>query len=131
MWKSGHSKGFAMGHITGIDHVQLAMPIGGEDTARAFFTGVLGLPEIVKPPVLAVRGGAWFACGALQLHLGADGAFQAARKAHPALVVAGFPAYVAELEAKGVPVQPDETVHGRQRATIFDPFGNRIELIAA
>ena len=120
-----------MGHITGIDHVQLAMPIGAEDRARAFFTGVLGLPEIVKPPALAVRGGAWFACGPLQLHLGADGAFLPAKKAHPALVVAGLPEFVAQLEAKGVTVQDDETVYGRQRATIFDPFGNRIELIAA
>ena len=29
--------------ITGIDHVQLAMPVGGEDAARGFYAGVLGI----------------------------------------------------------------------------------------
>jgi catechol 2,3-dioxygenase-like lactoylglutathione lyase family enzyme len=52
-----------MSKFAGIDHVQLAMPVGAEDQARAFYTGVLGLAEIPKPPVLAVRGGCWFACG--------------------------------------------------------------------
>ena len=43
-----------------IDHVLLAMPAGAEDKARAFYTGVLQLDEMVKPPGLALRGGAWF-----------------------------------------------------------------------
>ncbi len=120
-----------MGHITGIDHVQLAMPVGAEDMARAFYSGVLGLAEIDKPAVLAVRGGAWFQCGPVQLHLGADAAFQAARKAHPALLVEGFDSFVAELARKGVEIKSEDTVGGRLRATIHDPFGNRVELIAA
>ncbi len=120
-----------MGHITGVDHVQLAMPQGAEQFAREFYADVLGLPEIPKPSVLAVRGGAWFQCGALQLHLGADPDFQAARKAHPALVVQGFESFIAMLEERGVKVTPEETVGGRLRANIADPFGNRIELIAA
>lgn len=120
-----------MGHITGIDHVQLAMPAGAEDLARQFYTGVLGLPEVAKPAVLAVRGGVWFQCGPAQLHLGADPLFQPAKKAHPALVVADFAAFAALLGARGVALQPEETVGGRQRAKLFDPFGNRIELIAA
>jgi len=40
-----------------IDHVQLAMPIGAEDTARGFYSGVLGMAEIPKPSELAKRGG--------------------------------------------------------------------------
>jgi hypothetical protein len=120
-----------MAHITGIDHVQIAMPIGAEEIARGFYSGVLGLPEIPKPAVLAVRGGAWFQCGALQLHLGADQDFQAAKKAHPALVVDDFPAYAQLLAGRGVALKPEDVVAGRQRATLFDPFGNRIELIAA
>jgi len=32
--------------ITGIDHVQLAMPAGREAEARAFYGGLLGLPEL-------------------------------------------------------------------------------------
>ena len=33
--------------IVGIDHVQLAMPPGGEDVARRFYVGVLGFVEVV------------------------------------------------------------------------------------
>ena len=116
--------------ITGLDHVQIAMPVGGEDAARRFYAGVLQLPEIDKPAVLAVRGGVWFQCGAVQLHLGADAAFSAAKKAHPALAVGDWPALMARLASHGVEAQPQETVNGRARANIFDPFGNRVELIA-
>jgi hypothetical protein len=107
------------------------MPVGAEAIARTFYSGVLELPEIPKPASLAVRGGAWFQCGSLQLHLGADPDFQAAKKAHPALVVADFPAFCTLLGERGVAITPEETVGGRLRATIFDPFGNRLELIAA
>ncbi|SHH43409.1 VOC family protein [Massilia sp. CF038] len=120
-----------LARITGVDHVQLAMPVGAEAQARAFYSGVLGLPEIPKPAVLAVRGGAWFQCGTLQLHLGADSNFQAAKKAHPALVVSDFAAFAAMLAGHGVALTPEETVGGRLRGNLFDPFGNRIELIAA
>lgn len=119
-----------MPHINGIDHVQIAMPVGAEDAARAFYTGVLGLPEIPKPADLFARsGGVWFAAGALQLHLGGEAGFVPAKKAHPALTVDGFEAYLAHLGARGVAVNPDLMVAGRQRAALFDPFGNRIELI--
>jgi catechol 2,3-dioxygenase-like lactoylglutathione lyase family enzyme len=72
--------------ILAIDHVQLAMPTGEEAQARAFYAGVLGLSEI-PPPTLAVRGGAWFGNGAVQVHLGVEADFRPARKAHPALLV--------------------------------------------
>ena len=120
-----------MAFITGFDHVQLAMPVGAESIARQFYSGVLGMAEIPKPEVLAVRGGVWFACGTAELHLGADPEFQAARKAHPALVVPDFAAFAAHLDSHGIALKQDETVGGRQRGTLADPFGNRVELIAA
>ncbi|WP_426105809.1 VOC family protein [Massilia sp. TSP1-1-2] len=120
-----------MAFITGIDHVQLAMPVGAEDIARRFYSGVLGLAEIPKPALLAVRGGVWFACGSAQLHLGADPHFQAARKAHPALLVADFDAFAEHLASHGAQLKPEEEVSGRRRATLADPFGNRLELICA
>jgi hypothetical protein len=43
-----------------IEHVQLAMPAGGEMLARGFYGGILGIPETPKPPNLAKRGGCWF-----------------------------------------------------------------------
>ena len=120
-----------MAFITGIDHVQVAMPVGAEDIARRFYSGVLGLAEIPKPAVLAVRGGVWFQCGAAQLHLGADPQFQAAKKAHPALIVHDFSAFAAHLAGLGVALKREDEVGGRPRASIADPFGNRVELIAA
>jgi len=120
-----------MTYITGIDHVQLAMPVGAEELARAFYGGVLGLEEVAKPQLLAVRGGVWFLCGGAQLHLGADPDFKAAKKAHPALLVHDFGALAQSLQAKGIAVTPAEMVGGRERATVSDPFGNRVELIQA
>ena len=71
--------------IVGIDHVQLAMPRGGEDRARAFYAGVLGMAEVPKPEHLAASGGCWFEGGGAHVHLGSDDDFRAAKKAHPAL----------------------------------------------
>jgi catechol 2,3-dioxygenase-like lactoylglutathione lyase family enzyme len=56
--------------IVGVDHVQLAMPAGGEDAARRFYGAVLGLEEVPKPAALTGRGGAWFQSGGVRLHLG-------------------------------------------------------------
>jgi catechol 2,3-dioxygenase-like lactoylglutathione lyase family enzyme len=74
-------------NIYAIDHVQLAMPAGEEEKARAFYAGVLGIPEVAKPPHLARRGGVWFQQGDLKIHLGVEENFRPAKKAHPALLV--------------------------------------------
>ena len=115
--------------IVGIDHVQLAMPAGGEDVARAFYVGLLGLVEVPKPPNLAARGGCWFELGTTKVHLGVDADFRPARKAHPALLVDGLGELVATLVAAGVRVVDDEPLEGYERAYADDPFGNRIELL--
>ena len=112
-----------------IDHVQLAMPAGGEERARAFYAGLLGIPEQPKPAHLARRGGCWFERGELKLHLGVEADFRAARKAHPALLVDDLPALVAGLRAAGVAVGDDEPLPGYRRVYVDDPFGNRIELL--
>jgi catechol 2,3-dioxygenase-like lactoylglutathione lyase family enzyme len=120
-----------MPHISGIDHVQVAIPAGMDEQARAFYGGLLGLVETPKPQPLAASGGLWFLTGATQLHIGGEAPFVAARKAHPAFLVEDFSAYCALLESHGVKVTVEETVYGRRRAGISDPFGNRIELIEA
>jgi catechol 2,3-dioxygenase-like lactoylglutathione lyase family enzyme len=123
------SQGREFEGIEGIDHVQLAMPPGQEERARAFYTGVLGIPEIPKPPELATRGGAWFERGALRLHLGVEADFRAAKKAHPGLRVRDLSALVARCRAAGYPVQEAEPREGSRQAFVEDPFGNRIELV--
>ena len=113
-----------------IDHVQLAIPAGGEDQARAFYRDLLGMVELIKPEQLAKRGGCWFASGTVQIHLGIEEAFQPARKAHPAFRCHDYEALINSLQQNGVNVVPDATIPGTTRCYIHDPFGNRIELIA-
>ena len=111
-----------------IDHVQLAMPAGGEAAAEAFYRGVLGLPCVPKPPLLAVRGGCWFESTAVHVHLGVEDPFVPARKAHPAFVLEDLRAFVA---AHGLDVRWSDEVPGTVRCHLDDPFGNRLELIDA
>lgn len=118
-----------MTRVLQLDHVQLAMPAGREDEARAFYEDALGIPEKAKPPQLAARGGCWFESGALKIHLGVDKAFVPARKAHPALVVEGLQALVARLNQAGYRITEDQPLEGCERRFVDDPFGNRIELI--
>lgn len=118
-------------HFLAIAHVQLAMPVGQEEAARAFYAGVLGMTELLKPPKLAVRGGLWFASGDVQLHLGVEKEFRPAKKAHPALRCAEYDELVTRLRAANFEVTPDEEIPGVRRCHIHDCFGNRLELIAA
>ena len=114
--------------ITGIDHVQLAMPRGREDAARAFYAGLLGMSEVPKPAVLAARGGCWFSSGAAVLHLGVEEPFAPARKAHPALLVDELDFLFDALTASGYPcVRSDGEIAGVRRFHSNDPFGNRLE----
>jgi len=115
--------------LTAIDHVQLAMPEGGEARARQFYGEILGLPEKGKPPALAARGGVWFKASGLKIHLGVEKDFRPARKAHPALLVEDLPALARRLSAAGCPVIDDEPLTGYRRLYTEDPFGNRIELL--
>ncbi len=112
-----------------LDHVQIAMPAGREDEARAFYRDGLGIPETAKPPHLAARGGCWFERGDLKIHLGVDEPFVPARKAHPALVVEDLPGLVRSLRDSGYRVVEDQPLDGYDRCYVDDPFGNRIELM--
>jgi len=115
--------------ITQIDHVQLAMPAGQEDQARAFYEGLLGLAWVAKPEHLARRGGCWFGDGAARVHLGVEQDYRPARKAHPALLVDDLNALTGRLSAAGVAISTDEPLDGYDRVYVDDPFGNRIELM--
>lgn len=115
--------------VVGIEHVQLAMPPGMEQNARDFYQGLLGIPEVPKPPELAKRGGVWFQRGTLKVHLGVEADFRPAKKAHPALLVTDLEGLVARLKAHKVHVIDDDLLEGYFRVYIADPFGNRIELI--
>jgi catechol 2,3-dioxygenase-like lactoylglutathione lyase family enzyme len=112
-----------------IDHILIAMPAGREQEARAFYHGILGLNEKVKPSQLAARGGCWFESGGLEVHLGVEKNFIPARKAHPAFIVDDLAGIVAKATQAGLRVTADEPIEGYDRRHVDDPFGNRIELI--
>jgi catechol 2,3-dioxygenase-like lactoylglutathione lyase family enzyme len=114
--------------ILGIDHVQVAVPRGSEAEARAFYGDLLGLEELPRPTTLPDRYGCWFRAGTQELHIGFDEPFHPARKAHPSFVVDDLAALVARLRALGTEATPDASIPGVERAFVYDPFGNRLEL---
>ena len=117
--------------VSSIVHVQVAIPGGGEDEARAFYGGLLGLAEVPKPPELAKRGGCWFelpegTCG--QLHLGVDPDFRPARKGHVAFLAADIAGLAESARSQGYEVVQDQA-DGIEQVYICDPFGNRLEFM--
>ena len=113
-----------------IDHIQLAMPAGCEDEARAFFVGILGMVEEQKPPALRSRGGCWFRKGRCSVHLGVEDDFRPQRKAHPAFAVHDLDGLARALVRAGHDVIWDQAIPDVRRFYTSDPFGNRLELLA-
>lgn len=112
----------------GLHHVQIACPAGSEDQLRAFYGELLGLPEIPKPPKLAVRGGCWFQVGAQELHCGVEERFAPARKAHPCILVDDLETVAVAVRAAGYPVTYDDAIPGVHRFHTQDPVANRLEI---
>ena len=115
--------------VTGIHHVQLAMPLGGEAAARSFYSDLLGIPEVPKPVELARRGGVWFETATIRIHLGVEQDFRPARKAHPGLLVADLRMLAEQLTNAGYNVTDGEPMQGYEHLYVNDPFGNRLELL--
>jgi catechol 2,3-dioxygenase-like lactoylglutathione lyase family enzyme len=115
--------------LTGIDHIQLAIPHGGEAQARNFYGSILGLREVSKPEPLAPRGGCWFVGPGINVHLGVADGFQPASKAHPAFRVRDLAGLRDRLSASGVAGIDDASLPAMRRFYAADPFGNRLEFI--
>ena len=115
--------------LQAIDHVQIAMPVSGEDQARRYYGALLGLAEVPKPPKLAMRGGCWFESGSIRIHLGVEKDFRPAKKAHVALTVHGGQDLRLKLQNAGFPVKDDDEIDGIVRFFSEDSFGNKIEFI--
>ena len=113
--------------VVSLEHVQLDIPPGGEEIARAFYADVLGLSEMSKPASLNPHG-AWFRVGSGELHLSIASGARPALKGHVAIRVRGLDALAAGCEAAGHAVEHDRRYPGRSRFYVRDPFGNRIEL---
>lgn len=116
--------------IRRINHVQITVPPGAEDSARDFYCGVLGLREIAKPESLAGRGGFWLEIGDQQIHVGAEDGFdRMTTKGHIAYEVEDISTWRARLTQHGALIGESVPIPGYQRFETRDPFGNRIEFI--
>lgn len=115
--------------LEAIDHVQVAIPKGGEGAARTFYAVLLGLEEQVKPANLAARGGCWFESARVKVHCGVDEPFRPARKAHAAFRVDDVADLAQRARDAGYEVTQDESLPGHERVYIADPFGNRLEFL--
>jgi len=113
-----------------LDHIQLAIPPGGEDRAREFFADLLGMKEVEKPYPLSERGGVWFQLGGAIIHMGVEADFRPQKKAHPAFLMADLDELAQLLQKAGYDVIWDDALPNRQRFYSADPFGNRIEFMA-
>lgn len=121
-----------MEEYLGFDHVQVCCPVGGEEEARAFYGGVLGLQEVPKPSQLAGRGGCWFRVGGQGLHVGVLEPFVPSTKAHPAIRVrdvATLEGIVLRVEAAGHEADWADVPIAEARCKVTDPFGNLVELL--
>lgn len=115
--------------FTRLHHVQVSIPAGAEEKCRAFWSGVLGMAELEKPPVLAARGGCWFRGGGLEVHCGVERDFSPARKAHPGILVTSIEDLATRLEACGHEVVWDTEFPGYVRFHAQDAVGNRLEFL--
>ncbi len=111
-----------------LNHVQVCIPRGAEDRARAFYADVLGLKEIEKPEALKPSGGIWFEIADIQLHVGIEDEVTASKR-HPAFEVEDIDGVRKYLEEHGVRTRDEPALPSIARFSFFDPFGNRVELM--
>ena len=116
--------------ILGVHHVQITVPKGAEDQAKAFYCGVLGLPEVEKPNSLRGRGGFWIKVGDRDVHIGTEDGFdRRTTKAHVAYEVTDVATWREKMKAAGIEPLDSVPIEGFDRFEARDPFGNRIEFI--
>jgi uncharacterized protein YhfF/catechol 2,3-dioxygenase-like lactoylglutathione lyase family enzyme len=112
-----------------LDHMQICIPIGMEEKARNFYSELLGLQEIEKPDALKPNGGMWYEIADIQLHIGTEEMANHKSKRHPAFEVENLEEVIHYLKSHNIEIREDIPIPNFKRVSIFDPFGNRIELL--
>jgi catechol 2,3-dioxygenase-like lactoylglutathione lyase family enzyme len=111
-----------------LQHVSVAIPLDGADSARAFYGGLLGLEERDVVPKLDPASFIWFRVGGdLELHLMLN-EDPPPERAHFCLVVDELEGLRAQIEAAGFATRDATELVGRPRFFCHDPFGNLVEL---
>ena len=111
-----------------LSHVNITMPTGGEEMAREFYSGLLGLREIPKPASMRSRGGVWFDAGGIDVHVSAEEVRTGPDTyRHFGFDCENIDALRVKLTAAGVATEDGRPAPWR-RFFVRDPFGNRIEI---
>lgn len=113
-------------HVTQIDHCSVI--IADVERSRRFYRDVLQLKEIHKPRTFDFVV-VWFDLGNTQLHLLLKERPDTLSPRHFALRVTDCAAARAYFQGLGIPTQETTPIPGADRFFIFDPDGNRIEII--
>ncbi len=114
-------------HATGIDHVSVL--VTDVSRSRAFYAGVLGLREIPKPKSFDFVA-LWFDLGGGQtLHLLKKPQPDTRSPRHFALGVPDARAAREHFARHGVPTEETTVIAGCDRFFVYDPDGNRVEVI--
>jgi catechol 2,3-dioxygenase-like lactoylglutathione lyase family enzyme len=108
------------------DHFQIVVPLERLEEARAFYTDIIGLQAIERPPFKSK--GYWFNIADIQLHLSTEEAMPRTSR-HNAFEIADIAAARRHLQNHGVEFLEEPIIPGRERFSFIDPFGNRIELL--
>src|SRR5450432_3624517 len=111
-----------------LDHIQICIPTGKKNEARAFYTDIIGLEEIPKPAGLIANGGLWYQAGEIQFHLGTENEINKSKR-HPAFEVVDLASARQLHETHSVKIKEEIQIPGQIRFSFINPFGNRIELL--
>jgi catechol 2,3-dioxygenase-like lactoylglutathione lyase family enzyme len=116
--------------IVELHHVNIRVPKAFEEATRHFYTQIIGLEEIEKPGESKKRGGAWFLCGAVQLHLSlSDGEANEASNRHICYRVSDLAQAENRFRKADVEIiADDQPVAGWPRFYVRDPGGNLLEI---
>ena len=109
-----------------IDHVSVL--ITDVERSRRFYRDVLGLREIAKPRTFSFIV-LWFDLGNQQLHLLLKDKPDTRSPRHFALRVTDVQAARNFFREQGIPIEETTLIPGADRFFVYDPDGNRIEIV--
>ncbi len=112
--------------VTQLDHCSVI--VTDVERSRRFYRDLLGLKEIHKPRTFDFVV-VWFDLGNQHLHLLRKDRPDTLSPRHFALRVADAASARTYFHEQGIPVQETTPIPGADRFFIFDPDGNRIEVI--
>lgn len=115
--------------IKGLDHIQICIPVGEENTARSFYLDLLQFEEVEKPEALKKNGGFWCRAGRVNLHIGVETFEKTISKRHPAFLVDDIHGARNILRKHNVSIKEETPIPGVDRFSFYDPFMNRIEFL--